>query len=282
MLVDVHGWAWWYKAQQIVKHLSNEFDFIVMLEVEMQHRPQADEFELFMAFGITQLAYFRHIPKRKKIIGVTAVRPNRQIKDPCLEVYAVHTNSVMLYNQVKAFHPKVYCCPNGVDIEMFRSLRPRRGGPLRFSYVGKHVPEKHLDTIIRPACRTVGARLSAHTKDYRNADPLEAMVEFYQDIDVHITASTIDGTPNPCLEAAACGKPIISNKIGNMPEFIINGVNGFLVDMRVEAYVEKIRYFLSQPWQAELMGKNALAMIHKKWTWEIQVEAYRKMFRELV
>jgi glycosyltransferase involved in cell wall biosynthesis len=36
------------------------------------------------------------------------------------------------------------------------------------------------------------------------------------------------------LEAAACGRPIISNQIGNMPEFIKDGWNGFIVPRKLE------------------------------------------------
>lgn len=282
MLADVVGWAWWHKAHHIASRLSDEFDFTIKPEVELVQRPQASEYDLFMAFGITQLHYFRQIPKDKKIIGVTAVRPTHQIKKPCLEVCAVHTNSLINYNQVKQFHPQVYYCPNGVDEVLFAPPKARKPGPTRFSYVGKYVPEKNLDTIIRPACKMVGAKLIAHTKDYRDADTPEQMVEHYHSIDVHIAASTIDGTPNPCLEAAACGRPVISNRIGNMPEFISHGVNGFLVELKVRAYAEKIEHFVKYPWNAWHMGRNARAIVSKAWTWDKQVGTYRRMFRRLV
>ena len=282
LLVDVKGWAWWWKAHQLKKYLSNEFDFIIMLEADMRRRPQREDFELFVAFSVTQIHYFKHIPARKKLVNVTAVRPNEQIKDKCLSAGAVCTNSMQLFNQVKEFHPKVFYCPNGVDHNFFFPKPRLENAPLKFSYVGKYVPEKHLDDIIRPACEACNAELVAHTKDYRDADPPEVMRDHYRDIDVHIAASTIDGTPNPCLEAAACGRAIISNYIGNMPEFIVNHFNGFLVDLDVEQYVDRIKFFQKFPAMAAMMGRNARATVEVDWTWGKRAKNYRMMFNEIL
>jgi glycosyltransferase involved in cell wall biosynthesis len=95
-------------------------------------------------------------------------------------------------------------------------------------------------------------------------------------------SSETDGTPNGALEAAACGRPIISNKIGNMPEFIVDGYNGFLVPRNIEAYVEKLLYLKHNRTHLVEMGKNARKTIETGWTWKIQAENYRKMFRSII
>ena len=100
-------------------------------------------------------------------------------------------------------------------------------------------------------------------------------------MDVFLVASVEDGTPNPALEAAACGRPIISNHIGNMPEFIKDGYNGFLVDRKIGEYVKKINYFKNNRKELIRMGKNARKTVLENWTWKKQAENYRKMFKKV-
>ena len=119
--------------------------------------------------------------------------------------------------------------------------------------------------------------------DYRNRRPYCEMHEYYQNMDVFVVASVEDGTPNGALEAAACGRPIISNRIGNMPEFIKDGYNGFLLNERsVEAYVEKLNYLNDNRDHLKEMGKNARKTVEENWTWKIQAEGYRKMFNGIL
>ena len=100
-------------------------------------------------------------------------------------------------------------------------------------------------------------------------------------MDVFVVASLEDGTPNPALEAASCGRPIISNRIGNMPEFIKDGYNGFLVGRTVAEYVDKIKWLQDNRSKMINMGLRARETVEKYWTWEIQAENYRKMFRDI-
>ena len=93
-----------------------------------------------------------------------------------------------------------------------------------------------------------------------------------------MVASMEDGTPNPALEAAACGRPIISNQIGNMPEFIKDGWNGFLVERKIGAYVNKLKYLQENRNELIRMGNNARKTVLEEWTWKKQAENYRNMF----
>jgi glycosyltransferase involved in cell wall biosynthesis len=90
-----------------------------------------------------------------------------------------------------------------------------------------------------------------------NKVPHTEMHELYNDMDLFIVASLEDGTPNGALEAMASGIPVISNRIGNMPEIIQNGYNGYLIDgpTKIENYVKLIKN-LDKEHLIE-MGKNA-------------------------
>ena len=175
--------------------------------------------------------------------------------------------------------------PRGVDQHIFYPMaaEPNRNKKFTVAYVGKPVPEKGLKEFIQPACEIAGCNLIINDRNYTNALPPEEMNKFYNKADAYVVASTIDGTPNPALEAAACGKPIISNPIGNMPEFIQHGKNGFLFkDRNINKYASALRKLMDDRELAFTMGQNARKKILNGWTWRHTCELEREMLRSVL
>ena len=54
--------------------------------------------------------------------------------------------------------------------------------------------------------------------------------EFYNDVDVLLMTSKLEGLPMVILEAFSLGIPVISTPVGGIPEIVINGYNGYLVN----------------------------------------------------
>jgi glycosyltransferase involved in cell wall biosynthesis len=104
---------------------------------------------------------------------------------------------------------------------------------------------------------------------------------FYEDIDVILIASDMDGTPNMLLEAAATGRAFIGNKIGNIPEFY-TGKNGFMIDKKFDLYVDKLRWMQENREAVQQMGIEARNSIEQGWTWKIQAQNYKSMFMEIL
>ena len=103
------------------------------------------------------------------------------------------------------------------------------------------------------------------------------MLEFYNSIDVYICASLTEGTPNPCLEAAACGIPILTTAVGNMPEFIENGVNGIFIKRDIGDIVKKIKLVRDNHYLRSRLSTKARerALI---WDWLQKAKNYKHMF----
>ena len=283
LISDVRGWAWWNKSQYLKYYLSDEFNFdiINVIGPGAQGVPN-DGYDLYFTYGFSYIDRLRRIPKNKKMTGVTAHRPESVIRTAMRKTNHIHANSIMLMEEVKKFNENVHYVPNGVDENLFRPIKPiTPHGELMVGHVGKKCKEKGQSNIIQPAIAKAGANSYVNTNDYRNKLPYCQMWQKYQDFDIFIVASDEDGTPNPALEAAACGRPIISNRIGNMPEFIRDGYNGFLVEKNIDAYVEKIKWCMDHKEEVARMGENARKTVLDGWTWKIQSEKYRKMFREV-
>ena len=284
-ICDVEGWAWHYKSLQLKKYLGDEFNIDIIWLIGPGARAiQPKKYDLYFTFGYSYIDYLKNVSPRKKITGITAHRPFSVLQPQMQKAAVVHANSMMLYRELKQMHKIVYYVPNGVDEELFYPYEPipEERNNIVVGHVGKLSVMKGQEQFIKPAIERAAAVPLFHFNDYTNAVPIENMPNVYQDMDVFIVASQEDGTPNPALEAAACGRPIISNPIGNMPEFIKNGYNGFLVEKNINAYVEKINFLRENRDKLIEMGKNARKTVEEEWTWKIQAERYRKMFKEVL
>jgi len=200
-------------------------------------------------------------------------------------VIALHANSLMLQEELEKIN-KCYYVPNGVDEKMFKFVRRDIGQEFKAGYVGKPAtnPLKGLGVIIFPACEIAGVKLKVQAVKYNFPDkiPHEEMPKWYEDVDVILCASIMDGTPNSMLEAACVGRTFIANRIGNVPQFVNQGVNGFMVERSINAYVEKLLFLKENRHQCRYMGVMARNTVEKNWTWELQAENYRRMFKELL
>jgi hypothetical protein len=124
--------------------------------------------------------------------------------------------------------PPVFYTPNGVDTRFFRpAAAARPPGPLRVGWAGslgnQTAEQRGVHEFIAPAVAAVPGmelRLAVREEKWRG---LEEMLDFYHGLDVYVCASKSEGTPNPCLEAAACGLPIVTTRVGNMPARLQRG-----------------------------------------------------------
>ncbi len=287
-MADVKNWAWWIKSKYLEKYLSDEYDIDVVCVVGpgciSHYNIPANDYDLYFTFGYTYVDYILSIPRFKRVTGVTAHRARHVIQPQMKKAGNIHANSMMLYNELIAMgYSKVHYLPNGVDVDLFRVVEPIQEKRQRIivGHVGKECPQKGQREYIYPAIKKSGAESITNVVTWQNKIPHDQMYKIYQKMDVFIVASTEDGTPNPALEAASCGRPIISNRIGNMPEFIEDGVNGFLVNRNVDEYVEKITWLQNNRDKMIKMGQKARETVEKYWTWEIQSENYRNMFKEI-
>ncbi len=85
-----------------------------------------------------------------------------------------------------------------------------------------------------------------------NHDSLPA---YYQDSVIYIAPTQYETFGYTVLEAMACGKPVISTKVGAVPELVENGKNGFLVPFGCTDSLKKaILHLLSNPDLIKSMG----------------------------
>ncbi len=58
---------------------------------------------------------------------------------------------------------------------------------------------------------------------------LDALPSYYRSTDISVVPSVYDNSPYTCLEAMACGKPVIGTDAGGTKEYIEDGLSGLII-----------------------------------------------------
>ena len=282
---DVEGWAWWHKARAIRAAVRPPVEVTV---VRHGTRLDPDAFDYVLPFGQYMLAGLAHVPPEKILLGSSSNLPDYLEKTAehlragrCRALFA---NSLMGYEALKS-EGRVFLCQNGVDADLFR---PAPEPPVEFTccWVGNPNSEglKGFDLICE-ACRKAGVGLRHHACDASGGDRAAILSQadirdtVYHRAHAYICASANEATPNPALEALACGLPVITTPVGNMPEIILDGVNGCFVERTVDSIARGIERLRAADRAA--MGRAARQSIESGWTWAHKARNYEAMLLEL-
>lgn len=295
VLADVRTWAWHRKATALKECLSDRFDIEILYSTEpgaakiITARPR--RYDLLHTFEVFQVGQIPGLVQVPHTTGITAhVWPTWEqregkgtVRKWASKAVAFHANSKLLQREIQEHLGRdVWYVPNGVDETFFRRTEPRQARNLVVGWVGKDNPRKGPD-LVAEACRRAGVELREVRRSSRNALPPEEMRAFYQGIHVLCVASDMDGTPNPALEAAACECAVVSNHIGNMPEFIEPGANGLFHDRSVDGIAAALRDLAGRPLEeVEEMGRAARRTVEREWTWKAMAENYAAMWAACV
>jgi len=92
-----------------------------------------------------------------------------------------------------------------------------------------------------------------------------------------------EGTPNSIQEAAAAGMPIVATRHGGIPEVVIDGETGLLVDeFDVDGMVEKVRWVLNNQIKAEEMGALARMRAAEGFSREGHLRVLNNLISEII
>ncbi|NQW47937.1 MAG: glycosyltransferase, partial [Planctomycetes bacterium] len=93
-----------------------------------------------------------------------------------------------------------------------------------------------------------------------------------------VCASESEGTPNTALEAAACGCTIVTTRVGNMPELIVDGVNGVFADRHIKSFEQSAKRAVAD----HLQLATQLHADIQGWGWDRRAEKFFQVFRNLL
>ena len=93
--------------------------------------------------------------------------------------------------------------------------------------------------------------------------------EYLTEIDVYALISGIDMSPLTLQEAQLMQKPVIATKVGGIPELMINGKTGFLVNQGDhEDLIQKIQLLINDQNMAKNMGIEGRKFVEENFSWD--------------
>ncbi len=120
-----------------------------------------------------------------------------------------------------------------------------------FVVAGEHVTRSHYERLMRDLGVADRVRFLGHVQD---------MPSFYASCDLVVLTSprvSIEGSPNALLEAMAMARPVVSTRVGGVPELVRHGVDGFLAEPEEpEGFVEHVVRLLQHTSLRRAMGSS--------------------------
>lgn len=171
----------------------------------------------------------------------------------------------------------LYHTPNGVESGIFKAMLPLSlDGKLRVGTTGtkKRDWKEGITEFIEPLAKLDFVDLKIATpEDGRYVSP-ERMPEFLNSLDVYVLASASEGFPLKVLEASSCGRPVVTTKVGGCEELIADGENGFFVERKIEAFIERLELLNRNRMLLRQMGSRSRKIVETEWSWKIRARSW--------
>jgi glycosyltransferase involved in cell wall biosynthesis len=101
-------------------------------------------------------------------------------------------------------------------------------------------------------------------------------------LDVAVLSSDYEGSPLSVMEYMAAGKPVVSTRVGGVPELVQDGVHGLLVEPRdPDALARAIRRLLLDPAEATRLGEHGRERQQRELSLDAMVRKIEDLYEEL-
>jgi glycosyltransferase involved in cell wall biosynthesis len=177
--------------------------------------------------------------------------------------------------------------PDGPVVSIVGRLSPEKGHMLFLAMartVATRIPSARFLIVGHGPQR---ATLEAHSR----ALSLERHVSFlglradmrriYAATAVLTLCSSTEGMPNVVLEAFAHSRPVVATRVGGVPEIVTHGVDGYVIEQRVDALVEATTRLLLNPSLREEMGQRGRKKIEDEFDFRRRTSKLESLYRSL-
>jgi glycosyltransferase involved in cell wall biosynthesis len=229
-------------------------------------------------------------------------------------VFVSHRLQLELANALKIPDSKCFVIANGVDTARFspgredtlrRELRLAHGEVL-VGAIGNVRTPKAYDMLLHAAHLLVGRspkyrfaiagegsgelfdvllalRRNLGLESHVNFLGLRSnIVEVLHNLDVYVLSSASEGFSLACVEAMACGVPVVATKCGGPEDIIEDGRSGVLVPVGCAvSLADAIERVAGDPIYARSLARNALTRVRSNFTITAMLNAYERLYATL-
>lgn len=197
--------------------------------------------------------------------------------------------------------------PNGIDVERFSSVKRVKREGFHVGLVGRVVPIKDIKTFI-----TMSKIIHDHIPEARfhcigptDEDPAyyedcvrmvesfnmtdvfkftgrQNVLEYYAFLDVLLLTSVREAQPLVILEAYAAGVPVVSTKVGNVPEMLEYDERFLASSKDAERLARNVQYIHAHPDDMQEEVRKNKEKVRLRYNKNDLYDTYRKLYRELV
>ena len=181
--------------------------------------------------------------------------------------------------------------PIGLDLKDYPYSSWDSSKPITFIFVARLLAEKGIYEFIEAAkivkekhsnilFKVIGG-LDLNNPYGLSQKDLDSLIKtgiieypgFVKNVNKHIASSAVfvlpsyyrEGVPRSTQEAMAIGRPVITTDVPGCRDTVIDGLNGFIVPKwDVKALVEKMCFFIENPDQINIMGKESYKIACEK------------------
>ncbi|MEY4668254.1 MAG: hypothetical protein RL518_953 [Pseudomonadota bacterium] len=210
-----------------------------------------------------------------------------------------HAQKEKLVNEGAPQH-KMTVVHNGVDFSIFNPSPPSKHQPHRLVFAGALVPDKGLHILLSAfmdlktryphlELEVFGSSSLWSRTEYLNTDELSAQIpglifhgkrtqhdiaEGFRRAGICVVPSIwFDPYPLVSLEAQACGTPVVAFRMGGLPEGIVNGTTGVVVDeVSPQALAQTLDQLLAEPNRLQAMSSYAAHHAATAFRWDSVVQ----------
>ncbi len=223
------------------------------------------------------------------------VKKTNKIFSKCKRYYVSSNILFDIYNKLDLKYKPTCVITDGVDLDDFYPLNEKRFDNIKkrnlvIGWVGNSAWKNDIDdfkgvnTILKPAIKELqeeGVKIEEYFADRQvRMIPHDKMVEYYSKIDVLVCTSKCEGTPNPVLEAMACGVPVISTRVGIVPDALGSKQSKYILKERSkECLKETLKDFIKNLDSIEELREENKKRI-QNWEWKKIAKKFQKFFDE--
>lgn len=109
--------------------------------------------------------------------------------------------------------------------------------------------------------------------------PNVEVYKYLAEANIAILMSSNEGLPLSLIEALRCGLAGISTRVAGIPEVMVNGHNGILIERSVEALSDLLLHLSDYDWEA--MGQKSRVLFEEEYTFSRMKKDYLQMLQTL-